>query len=96
LQTLLDRKNWFVKFASSEESLKKLFFAKISCQRMTKLNWKVFIIDCIYKINRYFMSLCIIIEVTTLNIIFYIAFAFLLSEIISSFEWILQQVLELY
>ncbi len=96
LQTLLVRKNWFVKFISSEESLKMLFFAKISCQKMTKLNWKVFIIDCIYKINRYFMLLCIIIKVTALNIIFYIAFAFLSSEIISSFEWILQQVLELY
>ncbi len=96
LQALLVRKNWFVKFISSEESLKMLFFAKISCQRMTKLNWEIFIIDCIYKINRYFMFLCIIIEVTALNIIFYIAFAFLSSEIISSFEGILQQVLELY
>jgi hypothetical protein len=96
LQTLLNRKNWFVKFVSFEESLKMLFFAKISCQKITKLNWKIFIIDCIYKKNRYFMSLCIITEVIALNIIFYIAFVFLSSEIISTFEWILQQVLELY
>jgi hypothetical protein len=38
LQALLNRKNWFVRFAPSEESLEMLFFAKISCQRMTKLN----------------------------------------------------------
>jgi hypothetical protein len=96
LQTLLNRKNWFVKFVSFEESLKMLFFAKINCQRMTKLNWKILIINCIYKTNRYFMFLCIIIEIIALNIIFYIAFVFFSSEIISTFEWILQQVLELY
>jgi hypothetical protein len=96
LQVLLNRKHWFVKYQSFEESLKKLFFAKISCQRMTKLNWKVLVIDCIYKTNKYFMLLCIISEVIVLNIIFYINFAFFSSEITATFEWMLQQILEMY
>jgi transposase len=55
LQELFIRLNWFVKQYSSTESLERLFFAKTSCQNMTKRNWKMLIIDCIYKINWYDM-----------------------------------------
>jgi hypothetical protein len=67
LKEFFVRRNWFVRHYSLKESFKRLFFAKTSCQFMTKKDWKVLIIDCIYKINRYAMFLCIIIEVTSLN-----------------------------
>jgi hypothetical protein len=42
------------------------------------------------------MSLCIIIEVTTLNISFYVVFVFLFFETCITFRWMLNQLVELY
>jgi len=39
--------------------------------------YKIIPINCIYKTNRYKMSLLIIIEVIVLNIMFYVAFYFI-------------------
>jgi hypothetical protein len=93
---LFNKKHWFVRHDSSTDNLERLFFAKDICQLMTKLNWETLIIDCTYKINRYFMSLCIIFEVTTLNISFYVLFVFLSSEHLVDYEWILIKLIELY
>ncbi len=41
--------------------------------------------NCIYKINHYKLSLLIIFKVTALNISFYIAFVFMLHEIIDDY-----------
>lgn len=78
------------------ESLERLFFTRDSCQLMTVLNWEKLIINCIYKINKYVMSLCMISKVISLNNNFYIVFAFLSSKITSSYEWILRQLMKLY
>ena len=71
--------------------MQRFFFAKDFSQNITKLNSKIYLIDCINKINRYRMSLCIIIDVTSLNIIFYVVFCFLFNEKIQNYEWILKQ-----
>jgi hypothetical protein len=42
------------------------------------------------------MPLCIITNVTTLNISFYVAFVFLSSELTENYEWMLHQLLQLY
>lgn len=42
------------------------------------------------------MSLCIINEVTTLNITFYVAFAFIFDETFAIYEWIFEQFLKFY
>jgi hypothetical protein len=60
------------------------------------MNWEILIINNIYKINRFFMSLCIISEVTTLNINFDVIFAFLFFETCDIYKWILNQLIELY
>jgi len=49
-------------------------------QKLLYLNIKILIINCIYKINKYKMSLLIIIKIIILNIIFYVAFYFIKSE----------------
>jgi hypothetical protein len=54
------------------------------------------IINCIYKINRYDMFLCIIFEMISLNNKFYVAFAFLSSENFTSFAWVMKQIEKLY
>ena len=45
--------------------------------------------NCIYKINRYRMPLCIITEVTVMNTFFYVEFVFLFFEIIDDYVFVL-------
>ena len=59
-------------------------------------NFKIFIINCIYKINKYKILLLIIIGVINLNISFYINFYFLNNKYIENFVWILNAFQELY
>lgn len=59
-----------------------LFFIKTSLYKIFKLNYKIFLIDCIYKINIYQILLCIIINFISFNTIYYIKFAFLYIETI--------------
>jgi len=47
---------------------------------MLKRNSEVLIMNCIYKINRYKMSLLIITEVTALNTSFFVGFCFMEAE----------------
>jgi len=42
--------------------------------------YKIILINCIYKINRYKMFMLTIIEVIVLNIMFYVAFCFIKDE----------------
>jgi hypothetical protein len=76
-----DSKNqWFLRYYSDSEPLERMFFARSSARLLTSMNWEVLIIDSTYKINRFFMPLCIISGVTALNISFYVVFAFLFFE----------------
>ena len=52
--------------------------------------------DTTYKTNRYKMPLFVITGVNTLNRTFYIGFAFIHKEKITTYEWVLQQLKELY
>ena len=42
--------------------------------------YEIILMDCIYKTNRYKMSLLIIIEIIALNTTFYVAFCFMKDE----------------
>ncbi len=52
--------------------------------------------NCIYKTNWYRMFLFVIINQTKLNIIFYVAFVFMIKEHLSNYEWVFQQWKTLY
>lgn len=62
--------------------IQQLLFAKITSQKILKLNYEALFMDCIYKINMYKIFLQIIIGVISFNTTYYIAFAFLLAKII--------------
>jgi len=47
--------------------------------------YKIILINCIYKINRYKISLLIIIKVIALNITFYVVFYFIKDENYSNY-----------
>ena len=92
MRKLFRRKNWFMTTRLSIiNRMKCFFFAKIFSQDITKLNSKVYLIDCTYKTNQYRMSLCIIIDATFLNIIFYVVFYFLINERMKNYQWMMQQ-----
>lgn len=63
---------------------------------MLKLNYKILLMDCIYKTNIYNMLLYITIRVMFLNTTNYIAFAFLLSKTVDNYHWILDIIKKLY
>jgi len=52
--------------------------------------------NSIYKTNCYKLSLLIISEVIALNISFYIAFDFILHEIVDNYIWVLEQLKAVY
>ena len=91
----MKRESWFATAClSTKNHVKRLFFVKIFSQNITKINSKIYLINCIYKTNQYRLFLCIIIDVTSLNTIFYVAFCFLSKEKTNDYEWMLQQLRE--
>jgi len=52
--------------------------------------------DCIYKTNKYKMSLLIIIEIIALNTTFYVVFCFMKGENYSDYTWVMQTLKRLY
>ena len=49
-------------------------------QKLLRENFEILIMNCIYKINKYKMLLLIIIDVTSLNIFYYVVFCFMKGE----------------
>ena len=56
----------------------------------------MFVIDCIYKINRYNMLMLDIVDHIVIEIIFYIDFAFVDREKKNRYMWIIDQLKTLY
>jgi len=65
----------------SIESSNSFVHHKKDLEEASKINLKILIMNCIYKINRYKLLLFIIFKITALNISFYIVFIFMLHEI---------------
>ena len=89
---------WFVRIQKDSRSqrLRSMFFCQKSQQEMLKLNFEVLILDATYKTNRYRLPLLVITGVTALNTSFYAGFAFMSAEHTADYEWVLQQLMELY
>ncbi len=58
--------------------------------------YKIILMNCIYKTNKYKMLLLIIIKVIVLNIIFYVAFCFMKDENYNDYIWVMQTLKWLY
>ena len=93
IQTLLQnlkRENWFWQYEKNKlDKIIKLFFSQLSYSNLLKLNSKILLINCTYKTNCYKMLLLIIVEVISLNIIFYIEFYFMSAKKTANYIWVL-------
>ena len=100
-QTLLKtlyRDRWFVKinFRRKIKKVKKLFFVKKDILEVLYKNSEILIMNWIYKINKYKISLLTIDDVTSLNSTFLIEFAFLTKKNEHYYEWVLYHLQVLY
>ena len=65
-------------------------------QKFFRENHEILLMNCTYKINKYKMSLLIIIEIIFLNIIFYVDFCFMKEKHHNDYIWILKTVKRFY
>ena len=86
----LNDEDWFMTYKMNEKKLlTHLFFCRVSFKKILKHNYEVLLINVIYKINKYKISLVIVIDCTVLNIIFYVNFVFIKEEKTSNYTWVL-------
>ena len=89
--------DWFIRNRlDSRGRGEYLFFINRSSMDILKSYGEVLIIDCIYKSNRYRMSLANMIGVIDLNTSFYAGMCFLKEENLEDYEWLIQAIKELY
>ena len=85
--TLFESNKWYVNYQNKNDDnkLKYFFFISEASQKLLRENFEIILINCIYKINKYKMSLLIFLEVNFLNINFYANFCFMKNEIINDY-----------
>ena len=75
IQTLmknLDRDDWYFCFTTDKrDQVTQLFFFRILSMKILKLNFEMLVMNCIYKINKFKISLLIITKQTDINTSFY-------------------------
>lgn len=69
-----------------KECVKHLFFINIASKEMIKIYDELLILDCIYKTNRYRISLAIMTRIIDLNISFYARMCFMKGENLKNYE----------
>lgn len=68
----------------------------MSSQKILKYNHEILLTDTTYKTNKYKMLLIIVSRVTSLNISYYIAFAFVFKKIFKIYKWLFECIGNLY
>ncbi len=96
MHTLFQDAQWFVRYYPHSGPIGRLFFVGRLSERISKVSWEVFLLDCIYKTNHYWMLLCVNSGVTGLNTSFYIGFTFLSSETYTDYGWVLLSLQQFY
>ncbi|CAG8584927.1 5455_t:CDS:2 [Cetraspora pellucida] len=76
--------------------LTHLFFAHPILIILTKAYSSVFLMDCIYKTNKFRMPLLHVVKMTSFNTIFFSCFAFLKSEQKEGYEWALVRIAHIF
>ena len=97
-QTFIIDLNWFAKFQLNEfiDEIKYLFFINKTSTKMLTTNDEICIFDCIYKTNKYKMSLIIMTKVTSFNISYYASMCFMKNEKHENYCWLLTIIKKLY
>jgi hypothetical protein len=88
----LKRNNWYYKYRIIlfAHEVIHLFFVQKHIFELLKNNWKILLMNCIYKINKYKFSLFVIVDHIFLNITFYVDFAFLTKETKKNYIWVFE------
>ena len=91
MKYLIDFSKWYVDYKKSTTiNVLKYFFFISKCMQLLLIKYyKMLIINCIYKINKYKILLLIIIEIIFSNIIFYVEFCFIKNEIFENYLWVI-------
>ena len=97
-QIFIINSNWFAKFQLNEfiDEIKYLFFINKTSTKMLTTNDEICILDCIYKTNKYKMSLIIMTKITSLNISYYASIYFMKNEKHENYCWLLKIIKKLY
>lgn len=87
----LKRDNWYSEYQMIDEfhEFIHLFFTKENTLKMLKNNSKVLLMNCIYKINKFKLSLLIIVEQIFMSSTFYTEFAFISKKQEADYVWTL-------
>ena len=78
------------------KEIEYLFFCNKFSKKMLLHNEETLILNCTYKINRYFMSLTIETEITSLNTFFYAAMCFMKKKKLKNYCFFIKTFKELY
>ena len=73
-----------------------MFFINTFFKKMFEENDEIFIVNCIYKINRYRILLFILFEITNINIFYYANFVFLKDENLKNYQWLIKTIKRFY
>jgi hypothetical protein len=93
----LNESDWFYQFQKNDENeITHLFFVRESSRIILKTNYKILIMNCIYKINKYKMSFFVISDQISLRKNFYVRFCFMTKKTIFDYNWILKQLKTVY
>ncbi len=94
----LNHNRWFVKIKlrKNTKKIRRLFFLNKKSEHILSKNFEILVINCIYKTNKYKMSLLMIVKQTSIGTTFYIVFAFLESERPENYVWILKHLKNAY
>jgi hypothetical protein len=100
IQTLmreLNRNDWKFSFQKNNHNqISHFFFFKKFSHNILRFSFEVLVLDCIYKTNKYKMSLLIIFDQIALHRNFYVTFFFMIKEKIDDYFWALNQLKLLY
>ena len=88
----LYRKRWYVKMTLKNiKKIKMLFFVDKNIINILRKNFEIFVINCIYKTNRFNMFLLNIVDHIFIETTFYIDFAFINKKRENRYVWIFDQ-----
>ena len=91
MKTLSDNDKWFSKIEIDEiKRFQYLFFTSHCMQKLLIENFEIFIMNCIYKTNRYKIFFFIIVDVISLNNSFFVDFCFMKDENFNDYVWALE------
>ena len=90
--------NWFAKFQLNKfiDEIKYLFFINKISTKILTTNDEICILDCIYKTNKYKMSLIIMTKIINFNISYYASMCFIKNEKHENYCWFLKIIKKLY